>query len=479
MVSTVDTCKRLLVNVIRTLAGVYGCCVTVTRESSDADVKKAFRKLSKKTHPDHGGSTADQQRLNSAYEDWCKAVQEKGSRGRPSKEDRIHVAPPPKSNSRANVFTFRCQAVLLTYQGFTGVLADAVQQWGRFLVFVKGSLRTWGATLWTATLETNENGNGKHHAHLMLQFTKRVERTTADFAFEGLRPHPEANDLLGESWSKKRWQTSVDRGHFYCYANKKGTVRQPSGELCVAANYFPAWLDAAPRYTVLGAWPERLWKGYKLDSDVYEEYLHLCRDGLPSRKRNFEAYKTWAEEREQKQIVEAREVRIRSNPSVYTAFAEVPEAQAWLQHFRSDALRYPFLMVHGPSLCGKTEWACSLFEKPLKLQIGDLSFFPNTMRQFDRNVHDALVLDDVRDLEFLNLHQEKLQGKNGLVEFGSSPCGKESYKKDLYCLPIVVTVNNDTKNLDYLLKKDFLANRSNRVVLSFRGKPGDAPPTTC
>ena len=34
------------------------------------------------------------------------------------------------------------------------------------------------------------------------------------------------------------------------------------------------------------------------------------------------------------------------------------------------------------------------------------------MRQFQRGVHDGLVLDDVRDLDFLVSHQEKLQGKH-------------------------------------------------------------------
>ena len=100
------------------------------------------------------------------------------------------------------------------------------------------------------------------------------------------------------------------------------------------------------------------------------------------------------------------------------------------------------------------------------------------MRKLDRKVHDGVVLDDVRDLSFLHFHQEKLQGKDEPVEFASSPCGKEAYSKDLYCLPIVVTINNDTKNLDFLRSKDFLANRRNVVVLSFSGRPGEAPPST-
>ena len=35
--------------------------------------------------------------------------------------------------------------------------------------------------------------------------------------------------------------------------------------------------------------------------------------------------------------------------------------------FTTDRLRYPLLLVLGPSGKGKTEWAVSLFRNPLKL----------------------------------------------------------------------------------------------------------------
>jgi len=66
MVSAFDRCKRALVILIRTLSGLYGCSVTVTRDSSDASVRTAYRKLSKTVHPDRGGSAADQSSLNNA-----------------------------------------------------------------------------------------------------------------------------------------------------------------------------------------------------------------------------------------------------------------------------------------------------------------------------------------------------------------------------------------------------------------------------
>ena len=119
-----------------------------------------------------------------------------------------------------------------------------------------------------------------------------------------------------------------------------------------------------------------------------------------------------------------------------------------------------------------------MFNKPLTLKIGDLKFFPEGMRKLDRKVHDGLVLDDVRDLEFLSEHQEKLQGKyNALVEFASTPGGGLAFKRDLYALPIVATINNSTRNLQLLNTDDFLSKRDSVLLLSFNCRPGEAPPS--
>ena len=178
-------------------------------------------------------------------------------------------------------------------------------------------------------------------------------------------------------------------------------------------------------------------------------------------------------------MVKERTSILRCNPALYQAFATVPEAVEWLGLFRVEALRYPSLLVHAPSHSGKTEWACSLFVNPLKVLVGASTFFPDSLRRLDRTVHDGLVLDDVRDLAFLGLHQEKLQGNyNFLVEFASTPGGQCSYTKDLWSLPIVATVNNATANLHLLNTDDFLSKRENVWVLSFSGVPGQVPPRT-
>ncbi len=74
MVSAIDRAKRLLVSLLKTLAATYGVVLQLSRDSSDAAVHSAFRKVSRKAHPDQGGSVADQTALNTARDNWQDAV---------------------------------------------------------------------------------------------------------------------------------------------------------------------------------------------------------------------------------------------------------------------------------------------------------------------------------------------------------------------------------------------------------------------
>ena len=118
------------------------------------------------------------------------------------------------------------------------------------------------------------------------------------------------------------------------------------------------------------------------------------------------------------------------------AFPTVPQAVAWKELFSADRPRYPFLLVRGRSHTGKTEWAKSLFAKPLTLHVGWLEHFPDKMRKFDRAVYDGIILDDIRDLKFLHLHQEKVQGKyDDVIEFASAPGGQCAFERWLSKVP--------------------------------------------
>ena len=74
MISAIDCAKRALVLLIRSLAAAYSLAFQLTRDSPDKDLRTAFRKVSLKVHPDHGGNGDDQRRLNEAYDAWQDAL---------------------------------------------------------------------------------------------------------------------------------------------------------------------------------------------------------------------------------------------------------------------------------------------------------------------------------------------------------------------------------------------------------------------
>ena len=171
-----------------------------------------------------------------------------------------------------------------------------------------------------------------------------------------------------------------------------------------------------------------------------------------------------AEQAEIDQVVK----RIKGNPSLYKPFPVVPAVTAWLGKFNSDLLRYPLLILIGASASGKTEYAKSLFQNPLELKVGKSEVFPSKMVEFKRGCHDALILDDARDLEFLVMHQEKVQGKyDSRIEFATTQGRTCFYTKYLFKTPTVVTINFTTKNLGHLQSNDWLNRPQNREVVEW------------
>ena len=83
MVNAVDMAKRALVKLLKELAVLYSLTLGVTRDSPDPAVRTAYRKVSVKTHPDHGGDADHQRQLNAAYSTWETAANEKQKHRRP------------------------------------------------------------------------------------------------------------------------------------------------------------------------------------------------------------------------------------------------------------------------------------------------------------------------------------------------------------------------------------------------------------
>ena len=70
------------------------------------------------------------------------------------------------------------------------------------------------------------------------------------------------------------------------------------------------------------------------------------------------------------------------------------------------------------------------------------------MRAFDWSFHDGIILDDVRDLDFLAQQQDKVQGNYDVqVEFATTPAGNCACRKYLFAVPVIATANYSTRNL--------------------------------
>ena len=155
--------KRALVVVIRALAVSYGVVVSCNRDSADKEVLASFRKVALRVHPDHGGNTVDQQKLNDARANWENAKKTKGTGGRPKASHKHGAADfqpggimltfaGGDGEAERKHFRINAQAALFTYMGFE----DGLAQWDRFCDFVARSVKRWEVKHWCATLETTK-----------------------------------------------------------------------------------------------------------------------------------------------------------------------------------------------------------------------------------------------------------------------------------------------------------------------------------
>ena len=89
MPSAVDLAKRELVKVLKELAAKYSItfAFTLTRESSDEDVIKAFRRVSLKVHPDKRGNF---QKLSATNDAWQDLLKNAAAPGRPASAPERH-----------------------------------------------------------------------------------------------------------------------------------------------------------------------------------------------------------------------------------------------------------------------------------------------------------------------------------------------------------------------------------------------------
>jgi len=137
---------------------------------------------------------------------------------------------------------------------------------------------------------------------------------------------------------------NLPRGHYYCQC-----VYKKSHVDCVFDKpYKPA-----------EKWLMDLWK----DGKVEKIKEALAAESLlkPQLLQQIECNENWKEKEKVKKMLEERTERVNAK---LKKFAKNKKVEGWKEKFLEEELRYPFLVLCGPSKMRKTEFAKSLFENP-------------------------------------------------------------------------------------------------------------------
>ena len=146
-------------------------------------------------------------------------------------------------------------------------------------------------------------------------------------------------------------------------------------------------------------------------------------------------------------------------------FKFIPEVELWKLQFGSDERwsmygresRSKFLVLHGPSMYGKTQYAKSLFgfEHTLVVQCQNVDV-PN-LQAFRRSKHKAVIYDECPSTLIVK-HKALFQGNTDGALLGQSTCNEYAYWVFLYGVAQIICCNDwlagikeGTQEMDWLL----------------------------
>ena len=334
-----------------------------------------------------------------------------------------------KAESSKKEFRLRCKSCLFTYNSRIFATMDREKLWESFIQFI---ISLEFVAMWTATMELSRKSvdKGRLHLHVFVEFVVSVDWTSVNkMMFLGSKPNAEPTVARGP-----KQKEVVDQGHFYCFANKEGTLK-------VQSSHYEPWVD----YVVRGWWLDQLWTQHKITNAVYIEYAAQVRLGFVARQRQVEALvcqEKLLQLKQQQQAVAARLAGLRKpfRDEVISAL------KPWAEQYKTDAMRYHFLVLHGGSRTGKSTLAKALGDQSLfgfgtpYVQTVQSAESPD-LRAFSLEEHGYILFDNVDDMKFILDHRATVQANNDIHVLGESKTGMYSYPVWLYCVPIVVTID--------------------------------------
>ncbi len=246
-----------------------------------------------------------------------------------------------------------------------------------------------------------------------------------------VQPHVNA---MGQQVSFRQSLLLVCGGHVYMQLRKYGRIAGDSN--------FRAFQDfiVAPHLI----W--RLWQLRKMSTAAAREGILRTRDTrmvqlLGCMKEIQEEERSAVEDAHMTNLLarlEAQSGRSRSYPIV----------DAWLSQFAvlEDPTRgrlprrFKFLVLNGPSQCGKTVFAQRLFGWQHTLMVDCQGTSTPSIRAFNRSIHKAIVYDELSDAGILQ-NKKLFQSGVDVNELGQSVCNMHAYKRWTYGTAMIISTN--------------------------------------
>ncbi len=215
------------------------------------------------------------------------------------------------------------------------------------------------------------------HIHVYMRWQKQTHiRKAQTLSFKGSLPNKSsvANPTGG------RMSRLNNMGYYYLQCPKIGSI---------------AWggsVEPFADYLVNSEWIMNMLQQQKMTYESARSQLVKVAKALP---RTLPAIDLWKREVDCTSLSTSIADTLQELRGSRMPFVEIPQVTAWLRRFDVNEWRYPFLVLEGPSMVGKTQFARNLASTAeAVLEIDCAGATEPDARGFQAQVHEVIIFDE-------------------------------------------------------------------------------------